>query len=144
MPKNIMMQESIHELITLQNVYESASEIGEHFKKFIDLFGSDTFDALIPSVVRVLEKLEFVTIQRDKCMNLVEKLYRQIDELECEQNKQKDVQRRYQSEIEDIDELWQKENQKLEQYIKYLKRENDRLSSLKNSEQFSQSLIGKI
>lgn len=136
------MQESIHELITLQNVYESASEIGEHFKQFIDVFGSDTFDALIPSVVRVLEKLEFVTIQRDKCMNLVEKLYRQIDELECEQNKQKDVQRRYQSEVEDIDELWQKENQKLEQYIKYLKHENDRLSSLKNSEQFSQSLIG--
>lgn len=130
--------------ISVESIYESASEIGEHFKKLIQLFGAETFEILISCVVRVLENLEDVTVQRNNCLKLVDKLHKQIDELQKDHQKRIQEQLKFQMEIEDIDELWRKENGKLEQYVKYLKNENNRLNSMKTSENLSHSLMSKI
>ncbi|XP_075679461.1 uncharacterized protein LOC113797617 isoform X2 [Dermatophagoides pteronyssinus] len=96
--------------ISIESIYESASEIGEHFKKLIQLFGAETFEILIPCIVRVLENLENVTVQRDNCLKLLEKLNKQIYDLQQDHQKRKNEQLKFQLEIEDIDELWRKEN----------------------------------
>lgn len=131
-------------LVTLDIVYEFASDIGTHFKKLIEKCGTEQNEELIHCVVKVLEYLELVVSQRDDDILLIEKLNKQIDELQKEHSVKLQQQKKFQSEMEDIDESWRKENVKLTQYIKYLQNENKRLLSLKCNEKCSQSLTGEL
>jgi len=139
---------SVANLVTIQTVYDLASEIGEHFKKFIDQYGQESNQKLIPCVVRVLEYLEEVVMQREDYLLLVDKLQRQIEELQQGQHERAQQQQKYFSEIEDIDESWKsleeswrKENVQLSQYVKFLRNENKRLASSVN-DKLSYSLTG--
>ncbi|KAJ6221381.1 hypothetical protein RDWZM_007193 [Blomia tropicalis] len=120
---------STKNVITLQTVYELASDIGEHFKKLIDRYGEDSNQDLIPTVVKVLEYLEDVVIQREDDQSLIEKLEQQIDQLQQGQRERNQRELKYLSEIEDIDESWRKENIQLSKYVNYLKNENMKLST---------------
>lgn len=132
---------SSNNLITVHTVYELASEIGEHVKRLIDQHGQESNQELIPPVVRVLEYLEEAVLQRESYLHLVDKLHRQIEDLQKGQLERNQQQKKYLSEIEDIDESWREENVQLSQYVKFLRTENKRLTS-SLSEKFSQSLTG--
>lgn len=136
--------ESPSDLITVQTVYELASNIGEQFKKLLEVepHGPELNQTLIPTVVRVLEYLEDAVVHREGYLHLVDKLHRQIEELQRGQQERTQQQLKYQSEIEDIDESWRKENIQLSQYVTYLRRENKRLAS-SLSESFTDSLTGE-
>ena len=130
------------EVVTLQNVYELASEIGEHFKKIIAEYGEEFNDHLIPCVVKVLELLENTVIQREDEIVNIEKLHKQIHELQLEKEEREQHHMKFVSEIEDYDESWRKEHVELSHIVKHLKNENDRLvKSLHDSR--TNSLSGK-
>ncbi|UXI19337.1 E3 ubiquitin-protein ligase rnf146-like [Sarcoptes scabiei] len=115
-------------LVSIDDVYDLASEIGEHFRKLINLYGSESFEFLIPSVVRVLERLEDVISQRNDSINLIENLHKQIDELKQQLQKRSEEHFRYQNEMENIDEIWYNKIKALEQHIDYLRNENNCLN----------------
>lgn len=52
--------------LTIADVYEDASLIGQDIEKIIERFGHDTMTDLMPKVIRVLEKLEIVVGEKEK------------------------------------------------------------------------------
>lgn len=52
--------------LTIADVYEDASLIGQDIEKIIEHFGHDAMTDLMPKIVRVLEKLEIVVGEKEK------------------------------------------------------------------------------
>lgn len=129
--------------LKVETVYEWASDISEHFKVLLQQTELPERDTLISCVAQVLVHLEEVVLERDNYQLLVEKLSQQFEELKKESNERIEQQKKYFSDIEDIDETWRKENSQLSQYVQLLKKENHRLSSsLKSGDKCYHSLTG--
>lgn len=131
------------DMVTVDLVYDLASQIGDQFKKLIENNGAEANEPLIPCVVRVLEHLEVLVMQRDAYRARLDELTVQMEDLQREQREKAQRHIKFQSEMEDADECWRKENHKLTQLIQCLEKENSRLLDLLHS-QGDECLPGEV
>lgn len=122
--------------ISIVDVYDLASDIGNEFEKMIQSHGSEHVQGLMPKVVSVLELLERVSQQSEQERQMAEDLRTNISLLEHEKREKAVDRTRYEKEIEQLEEHWKKESCELLSTISRLQEENRKLSvSLKEKEE---------
>lgn len=130
--------------IYVEDVYESAAEIGDEFQKLIDNLGSDSVKFLMPKVIRVLEHLEMLAILKEDFDTKIDSLKENILELENDKRERALSLTKFQTEMESIEENWRKDNLQLTQTVNQLRKQNLKLSNtlIDNEKSLSQSLTG--
>lgn len=114
--------------ISVEDVYSLASQIGDDFQRLIDSFGTEPISSLMPKVIRVLEHLEMLTLQKDSMDNEVDCLKLSIYQLEHDKHEKAQHQNKFEMELEQIEDNWRKENLHLTQLVDRLTRDNMRLT----------------
>lgn len=112
--------------LTVMDVYEIASVLGQEFERIIDRFGCESLVAVVPKVVRVLELLEAL-VSSGAAGQEAEELRRELDRLRQERSDRYEQERKHQKELEMVDDVWRGEVQDLLSQITQLQAENKRL-----------------
>lgn len=76
------LEKNVAEL-TVMDVYDIASAVGQEFERVIDQYGCEAISRLMPKVVRVLEILE-VLVSRNNINPEMEELRLELDRLRLE------------------------------------------------------------
>lgn len=113
---------------TVADVYDDAAVIGSELEKIITNHGSDVLRDLMPKVIGVLELLEILTIKNEKENKEKNELKMRIHSLEYEKVQRNSEREKFEKELEEIEEKWQKESFKLIDMVNKLKEENKRLN----------------
>ncbi|KAL7986683.1 hypothetical protein Chor_012966 [Crotalus horridus] len=112
--------------LTVMDVYDIASLVGQEFERLIDQHGCEAIGRLMPRVVRVLEILE-VLVSRDHISPEVEELRLELDRLRLERVDRLEKERKHQKELELVEDVWRGEAQDLLTQIAQLQEENKQL-----------------
>ncbi|XP_058014442.1 RILP-like protein 1 isoform X2 [Ahaetulla prasina] len=112
--------------LTVMDVYDIASLVGQEFERLIDQHGCEAIGRLMPKVVRVLEILE-VLVSRDHISPEVEELRLELDRLRLERVDRLEKERKHQKELELVEDVWRGEAQDLLTQIAQLQEENKQL-----------------
>ncbi|KAM9744339.1 RILP-like protein 1 [Menidia menidia] len=121
--------------LTVMDVYDIAAVLGHEFERVIDKFGCECLVGVVPRVVRVLELLEAL-VSRGAGGHEAEDLRGELERLRRERSDRSGQERKHQTELEQVEEVWRGEVQDLLSQIAQLQAENKRLSvslSLKES-----------
>lgn len=113
--------------ISVVDVYDLASEIGKECEKIIDSFGSDSITGLMPKVIIALELLEALATKNENENSSVQELKDRINQLESEKLERAEFRKRFEKEIESIEEHWRSEYQELVELVSTLQDENKRI-----------------
>lgn len=113
---------------TVADVYDDAAVIGSELEKIITNYGSDVLKDLMPKVISVLEILENLTIKNERENEEISELKMRIHSLEYEKAQRNDEREKFEKELEEIEEKWQKESFKLIDMVNKMKDENKRLN----------------
>jgi len=116
------------ESYTLADVYDDAAVIGSELEKIITNYGSEVLKDLMPKVISVLELLENLTIKNEKENEELVELKMRINSLEYEKAQRNNEREKFEKELEEIEEKWQKESLKLIEMVNKLKDDNKRLN----------------
>ncbi|CAG9811890.1 unnamed protein product [Chironomus riparius] len=131
MPRNfIQMSESANnsiQEISVVDVYDLASDIGKECEKIIDAYGTDTVKSLIPKCITALEMLEAFASEREIVASELQDLNAKILKLENEKVERSESRKRFEKELEAIEESWRSETRELLEAISRLQDENRRL-----------------
>ncbi|KAM6423466.1 RILP-like protein 1 isoform 2-T2 [Liasis olivaceus] len=119
------LEKSVAEL-TVMDVYDIASLVGQEFERLIDQHGCEAIGRLMPKVVRVLEILE-VLVSRNHISPEVEELRLELDRLRLERVDRLEKERKHQKELELVEDVWRGEAQDLLTQIAQLQEENKQL-----------------
>ncbi|XP_032085491.1 RILP-like protein 1 isoform X2 [Thamnophis elegans] len=119
------LEKSVADL-TVMDVYDIASLVGQEFERLIDQHGCEAIGRLMPKVVRVLEILE-VLVSRDHISPEVEELRLELDRLRLERVDRLEKERKHQKELELVEDVWRGEAQDLLTQIAQLQEENKQL-----------------
>uniref|UniRef100_A0A670YVU4 RILP-like protein 1 n=1 Tax=Pseudonaja textilis TaxID=8673 RepID=A0A670YVU4_PSETE len=114
--------------LTVMDVYDIASLVGQEFERLIDQHGCEAIGRLMPKVVRVLEILE-VLVSRDHISPEVEELRLELDRLRLERVDRLEKERKHQKELELVEDVWRGEAQDLLTQIAQLQEENKQLTT---------------
>ncbi|XP_034026256.1 RILP-like protein 1 [Thalassophryne amazonica] len=109
--------------LTVTDVYDIAAGLGQDLERIIDRFGCESLVGLVPKVVRVLEQLEALVSRGQES----EELRRELDRLRQERDDRQEQERRHQTELEQVDDMWRGEVKDLMSQISHLQAENNRL-----------------
>ncbi|XP_028270370.1 RILP-like protein 1 [Parambassis ranga] len=112
--------------LTVMDVYDIASVLGQEFERIIDRFGCESLVGVVPRVVRVLELLEAL-VSRGAAGQEAEELRRELDRLRQERSDRYEQERKHQKELELVEDVWRGEVQDLLSQITQLQAENKRL-----------------
>ena len=113
---------------TVADVYDDAAVLGSELEKIISNYGSDVLKDLMPKVISVLEVLEKLTIKNELENEEIGELKMRVHSLEYEKAQRNNERDKFEKELEEIEEKWQKESFKLINMVNKLKEENKRLS----------------
>ncbi|RWS08995.1 RILP-like protein [Dinothrombium tinctorium] len=128
--------------LSVEDVYDYASIIGKEFEVIIDVWGSEVVSKLMPKVITVLETLEYVCLQKQAKDCEVNTLLSKIRELEKEKHAKAEHRVKFETEVEQAEEVWRSENLALNEMVKKLKDDNLRLqSALSSDSSFSDSTL---
>ncbi|XP_063171730.1 RILP-like protein 1 isoform X2 [Candoia aspera] len=119
------LEKSVAEL-TVMDVYDMASLVGQEFERLIEQHGCEAVGRLLPQVVRVLEILE-VLVGRSHGGPEVEELRLELDRLRLERADRLEKERKHQKELELVEDVWRGEAQDLLTQIAQLQEENKQL-----------------
>ncbi|XP_070493991.1 RILP-like protein homolog [Chironomus tepperi] len=137
MPRNfIQMSESANnsiQEISVVDVYDLASDIGKECEKIIDAYGTDTVKSLIPKCITALEMLEAFASEREIVASELQDLNAKILKLENEKVERSESRKRFEKELEAIEESWREETRELLEAISRLQDENRRLEKERNT-----------
>lgn len=120
------LEKNVAEL-TVMDVYDIASAVGQEFERVIDQYGCEAIGRLMPKVVRVLEILEVLV-----CRNInpeMEELRLELDRLRLERMDRIEKEKKHQKELELVEDVWRGEAQDLLGQIAQLQEENQQLLS---------------
>lgn len=81
--------------LTVMDVYDFASVIGQEFEQIIDRFGCECLIGVVPKIVRVLELLEKL-VSRGVGGQEAEELRRELDRLRQERSDRSEQEKRHQ------------------------------------------------
>ncbi|KYO39623.1 RILP-like protein 1 isoform X1 [Alligator mississippiensis] len=121
------LEKNVAEL-TVMDVYDIASLVGQEFERVIDQHGCEAIARLMPKVVRVLEILE-VLVSRNHISPELEELRLELDRLRLERADRIEKERKHQKELELVEDVWRGEAQDLLTQIAQLQEENKQLMS---------------
>ncbi|XP_063704914.1 RILP-like protein homolog isoform X2 [Culicoides brevitarsis] len=113
--------------ISVVEVYDLASEIGRECERIIEEYGTASVSNLIPKVINALEKLEKLASQNERENSLLEDLNNRIQCLETEKNEKAEYRKRFEKELESIEEQWRSESRELLTLVNRLQDENRRM-----------------
>lgn len=120
------LEKNVAEL-TVMDVYDIASAVGQEFERVIDQYGCEAISRLMPKVVRVLEILE-VLVSRNINPEM-EELRLELDRLRLERMDRIEKEKKHQKELELVEDVWRGEAQDLLGQIAQLQEENKQLLS---------------
>ncbi|KAM4709508.1 RILP-like protein 1 isoform 2-T2 [Discoglossus pictus] len=121
------LEKNVAEL-TVMDVYDIASAVGQEFERVIDQYGCEAIARLMPKVVRVLEILE-VLVSRSNISPEMEELRLELDRLRLERMDRIEKEKKHQKELELVEDVWRGEAQDLLGQIAQLQEENKQLLS---------------
>ncbi|XP_040272140.1 RILP-like protein 1 isoform X1 [Bufo bufo] len=121
------LEKNVAEL-TVMDVYDIASAVGQEFERVIDQYGCEAISRLMPKVVRVLEILE-VLVSRNNINPEMEELRLELDRLRLERMDRIEKEKKHQKELELVEDVWRGEAQDLLGQIAQLQEENKHLLS---------------
>ncbi|CAH2295782.1 RILP 1 isoform X1 [Pelobates cultripes] len=121
------LEKNVAEL-TVMDVYDIASAVGQEFERVIDQYGCEAIGRLMPKVVRVLEILE-VLVSRNNINPEMEELRLELDRLRLERMDRIEKEKKHQKELELVEDVWRGEAQDLLGQIAQLQEENKQLLS---------------
>uniref|UniRef100_A0A8C5M131 RILP-like protein 1 n=1 Tax=Leptobrachium leishanense TaxID=445787 RepID=A0A8C5M131_9ANUR len=121
------LEKNVAEL-TVMDVYDIASVVGQEFERVIDQYGCEAISRLMPKVVRVLEILE-VLVSRNHINPEMEELRLELDRLRLERMDRIEKEKKHQKELELVEDVWRGEAQDLLGQIAQLQEENKQLLS---------------
>ncbi|XP_067395775.1 RILP-like protein 1 isoform X2 [Emydura macquarii macquarii] len=119
------LEKNVAEL-TVMDVYDIASVVGQEFERLIDQHGCEAIARLMPKVVRVLEILE-VLVSRNHINPELEELRLELDRLRLERMDRIEKEKKHQKELELVEDVWRGEAQDLLTQIAQLQEENKQL-----------------
>ncbi|KAM7144673.1 RILP-like protein 1 isoform 1-T1 [Macrochelys suwanniensis] len=119
------LEKNVAEL-TVMDVYDIASLVGQEFERVIDQHGCEAIARLMPKVVRVLEILE-VLVSRNHIHPELEELRLELDRLRLERMDRIEKEKKHQKELELVEDVWRGEAQDLLTQIAQLQEENKQL-----------------
>lgn len=121
------LEKNVAEL-SVMDVYDIASVVGQEFERLIDQHGCEAVARLMPKVVRVLEILE-VLVSRNNINPELDELRLELDRLRIERMDRIEKERKHQKELELVEDVWRGEAQDLLSQIAHLQEENKQLMS---------------
>ncbi|XP_063313076.1 RILP-like protein 1 isoform X2 [Pelobates fuscus] len=121
------LEKNVAEL-TVMDVYDIASAVGQEFERVIDQYGCEAIGRLMPKVVRVLEILE-VLVSSNNIKPEMEELRLELDRLRLERMDRIEKEKKHQKELELVEDVWRGEAQDLLGQIAQLQEENKQLLS---------------
>ncbi|XP_028910925.1 RILP-like protein 1 isoform X2 [Ornithorhynchus anatinus] len=124
-PPGSALEKNVAEL-TVTDVYDIASLVGQEFERVIDQHGCEAIGRLMPKVVRVLEILE-VLVSRHHVSPELDELRLELDRLRLERIDRIEKERNHQKELELVEDVWRGEAQDLLTQIAQLQEENKQL-----------------
>lgn len=133
--------------IGVVDVYDLASDIGKEYEKIIDRFGTEAatgrknkvlilencykwvffITGLMPKIINTLELLEALATKNERENATIQELKEKIAQLESEKNEKAEFRRRFEKELEMIEEQWRTETNDLADLVTSLQEENKRL-----------------
>ncbi|XP_053213418.1 RILP-like protein homolog isoform X2 [Panonychus citri] len=123
------MDSKYKEEMSVEDVYELASEIGKEFEKIIDIQGSGNVENLMSKVIYILQHLEACCLKRDEITVELKTFLNRIYHLEKERNERAENRMKLDKELEQIEDNWRKENNELINKVRKLQLENQRLQA---------------
>ncbi|CAH8440593.1 unnamed protein product [Schistosoma mattheei] len=115
-------------MFTTMDVYDAALSIGRECQLIVDEYGDDVLRDLMPKIVYILEELEACTSYCDKEKEEIARLQTVADELRQDQKSDIVLKDKYDKSLEQLEQSWYCESQKLLQEIAELEQENVRLT----------------
>ena len=113
--------------IGVVDVYDLASDIGKEYEKIIDRFGTEAATGLMPKIINTLELLEALATKNERENATIQELKDKIAQLESEKSEKAEFRRRFEKELEMIEEQWRTETNDLADLVSSLQEENKRL-----------------
>lgn len=113
--------------VSVTDVYDQAAGIGKEFEKLIEAYGVESVTDLMPKVIRALEQLEALASKYEKESSEISDLQYAIDKLESEKADKVQERARFEEELVQIEESWQRESREQLTTIAKLQEENRRL-----------------
>lgn len=126
--RRVIMDDSL-ESVTVVDVYDQAAGIGKEFEKLIENYGVDAVTDLMPKVIKALEQLESLAGRYEKESSEISELRYTIDKLETEKQERSQERLRYEEELLQIEDNWQRETKDLLKAVSALQEENKRLQN---------------
>lgn len=113
--------------VTVVDVYDIASDIGKECEKIIDQYGVDAMTSLMPKVINALELLENLATKNERENSLLHELQAKISQLENDKLEKAEYRKKFEKELEVIEEQWRSESKDLVGMVSKLQEENRRL-----------------
>ncbi|OQR68477.1 RILP protein-like [Tropilaelaps mercedesae] len=114
---------------TQADVYVLSADIGREIERLIDGFGVDAASSLVPKLIRVLELLEAAVQQNETLRNEAEQLTQTVSQLEYDKKEKARFRKKFEQELEQIEDMWRSEMSDLSGLVSRLQEENSKLSS---------------
>lgn len=92
------------EEVSVVDVYDLASEIGNECEKIIDLFGASSVESLIPKCITALEMLEALASKNEQETALIQELNDRISKLENEKMERAESKKKFEKVKQKADE----------------------------------------
>ncbi|XP_032295544.1 RILP-like protein homolog [Drosophila virilis] len=113
--------------IGVVDVYDLASDIGKEYERIMDRYGTDAVSGLMPKIINTLELLEALATKNERENSTIQELREKIAQLESEKLEKAEFRRRFEKELELIEEQWRSETNELVDLVSSLQDENKRL-----------------
>ncbi|KAL7745256.1 hypothetical protein ACLKA6_008301 [Drosophila palustris] len=113
--------------IGVVDVYDLASDIGKEYERIMDRYGTDAVSGLMPKIINTLELLEALATKNERENTTIQELREKIAQLESEKLEKAEFRRRFEKELELIEEQWRTETNELVDLVSSLQDENKRL-----------------
>lgn len=113
--------------IGVVDVYDLASDIGKEYERAIDRLGVDAIAGLMPKIINTLELLEALATKNEQENATIIELKDKVSQLESEKLERAEYRRRFDKELEFIEEQWKAETNDLTSLVAALQDENKRL-----------------
>lgn len=113
--------------IGVVDVYDLASDIGKEYERIMDRYGTDAVSGLMPKIINTLELLEALATKNERENTTIQELREKIAQLESEKLEKAEFRRRFEKELELIEEQWRSETNELADLVSSLQDENKRL-----------------
>ncbi|XP_054729507.1 RILP-like protein homolog [Anastrepha obliqua] len=113
--------------IAVVDVYDLASDIGKEYERIIDRYGPDAVTGIMPKIINTLELLEALATKNERENATIQELREKIAQLESEKSEKAEYRRRFEREMEVLEEQWRTETNELVEVVQTLQDENKRL-----------------